>query len=228
MRNTRIRMFGLALVAVFAMGAIASATASALPALPQLVNKEEKALVKTGFKGTSKESTFETKSGESVKCKADTITGKITGLSSDEAEVKFTGCSAVGGLLKCKTKGAASGEIVLKETSTLVWLNEAKEEPGEDFSLPTNVVIECTGLASETLEVKGGTLCPTTKALSLKATVTCKQSKGVQEPTEYEMEGKKFKVITETEGKGTKAFKFEESGLTGTDELEFEEEVKII
>ncbi len=224
----QVRMFGLALIAVFAMAAIASATASALPALPQLVNKEEKSLVKAGFKGTSGASTFETKSGESVKCTADKITGKITGPSSDEAEVKFTGCNAVGGLLKCKTKGAASGEIVLKETSTLVWLNEAKEEPGEDFSLPATLTIECTGLASETLEVKGGTLCPTTKALSLKATVTCKQSKGVQEPTEYEMEGTKFKVITETEGKGTKAFKFEQSGLTGTDELEFEEEVKII
>ena len=66
------------------------------------------------------------------------------------------------------------------------------------------------------------------KALSKKATVTCKQTKGVQEPTEYEMAGANFKVITETEGKGTKTFAFEQSGLTGTDELEFEEEVKII
>ncbi len=225
--KAQIRMFGLALVALFAMAAIASATASALPALPQLVNKEEKPLVKTTFKGTSKASTFETKSGESVKCTADSITGKITGLSSDEAEVKFTGCTAVGGLLKCQT-GSTKGEIVLKETSTLVWLNEAKEEPGEAFSLPSNLTINCTGLASETLTVRGGTLCPTTKALSKKATVTCKATKGVQEPTEYEMEGKKIKLITETEGSGTKKFAFEQSGLTGTDELEFEEEVKII
>ncbi len=225
--KAQLRMFGLALVAMFAIAAIASAAASALPTLPQLVNKEEKALVKTGFKGTSGASTFETKSGEAVKCKADTITGKITGLSSDEAEVKFTGCSAAAGLLKCKT-GSTSGEIVLKETSTLVWANEAKEEPLEEFSLPSTLKIECTGLLSETLEVRGGTLCPTTKALSKKATVTCKQTKGVQEPTEYEMAGAKFKVITETEGKGTKTFAFEQSGLTGTDELEFEEEVKII
>ncbi len=228
MRNMRIKMFGLALVAVFAMGAVASATASALPTLPQLVNKEEKPLVKTGFTGTSGASKFETKSGESVKCKADTIKGKITGLSTDEAEIKFTGCTAVSGLLKCKSKGASSGEIVLKIASTLVWLNESKEEPGEDFYLPALLTIECTGMASETLEVEGSTLCPTTKALSKTATIKCKETKGVQEWTEYEMEGKKFLDITKTKGSGAKTFPFEQSALEDEDTLTFEEEVKII
>jgi hypothetical protein len=227
MGNMRIRTILMALVAIFAVSAVASATASALPALPILLNSKNEPLVKTLFTGTSKESTFETKSGESVKCKADTLMGNITGLSTDQAEVKFTSCSAASGLLKCKTKGAAAGEIILKETSLLVWASEAKEEPLEALSLPSTLTIECTGLASETLEVRGGTLCPTTKALSKKATITCKQTKGVQEPTEYEMSGTKFKLITETEGKGFKTFAFEASGLTGTDELEFEEEVMI-
>jgi hypothetical protein len=39
--------------------------------------------------------------------------------------------------------------------------------------------------------------------------------------------GAKVKDITETEGTGTKKFAFEQSGLTGTDSIEFEEEVQI-
>jgi hypothetical protein len=235
MENMRIRTILLALVAAFAMTAVASATASAaLPLLPLLVTLNSKGepedLSITLFKGTSGASSFETKSGESVKCKADTITGKITGLSTDEAEIKFTGCTAVGGLLKCKSTGGASGEIVLKVTSLLVWINVAKEEPGEDDILPSGgLTIECTGLASETLHVRGSTICPTTKTLSTKATITCTATKGVQAPTEYEMEGgSKVKDITETEGTGTKKFAFEQSGLTGTDSLEFDEPVQII
>lgn len=235
MENMRIRTILLALVAAFAMTAVASATASAaLPLLPLLVrlnsNGEPEDLLVTLFKGTSGESSFETKSGESVKCKADTITGKILSLSTDDAEIDFTGCTAVGGLLKCKTAGGAAGLILLNVTSLLVWINVAKEEPGEDDQLPSGgITIECTGLASETLKVKGSTICPTTKALSAKATITCKATKGVQEPSEYEMEGGvKVKDFTETEGTGTKKFAFEPSGLTGTDSLEFDEPVQII
>jgi hypothetical protein len=230
MGSMRIRTILLALVAAFAMSAVASATASAaLSLLPQLVNKEGKELVTKLFKGKSGASTFETKSGESVKCTADAITGQITGLSTDTAEIDFTGCSAASGLLKCKSKGAATaGLILLNVNSLLVWLNDTGLA-GEDDILPTDLTIECSGLASETLLVKGSTLCPTTTALSKKATITCKQTKGVQEYTEYLMlEGPKVKDITETEGKGTKVFAFEQSGLTGTDEIEFDEEVLII
>ncbi|MGP0100919.1 MAG: hypothetical protein ACLPUT_04760 [Solirubrobacteraceae bacterium] len=231
MGSIRIKTVLLALVAAFAMSLVASATASAaVPLLPLLLNKEGKDLSITLFKGKSGASTFETKSGSSVKCKADTITGNITGLSTDEAEIKFTGCTAtLVFTLNCKTPGAASGEIILKVTSLLVWINVAKEEPGEDDILPSGgLTIECTGVVKETLKVKGSTICPTTKNLSKTATITCTQTKGVQAPTEYEMEGgSKVKDITETEGTGAKTFGFEESGLTGIDELEFDEEVQI-
>lgn len=233
MENMRIRTILLALVAVLAVSAAAAATASAaLPLLPILLNKSNTELVNKKFTGTSGESVFETKSGEKITCKADKITGSITGLSTDEAEIKFTGCTAkVLITLKCKSSGAATEEIVLKVTSLLVWINVAKEEPGEDDILPSGgITIECTSaLGNETLKVKGSTICPTTKDLLVKATITCKATKGKQEPTEYEMEGGgKIKNITETEGSGTKKFAFEESGLTGTDSLEFGEEVQIL
>lgn len=230
MRNLRVKALVLTLVAVFAMSAVASATASA-GTMPEIVNKEGKTPVKTGFTSTSGASKFETKSGESVKCKADSVKGKITGSSSDEATISFTGCTAVGGLLKCKSKGAGSGEIVLKIASELVWLNKNEtEDPGEDLNLPEVLTIECTGLASETLKVRGSTICPITPFMKLGTTavLTCKQKGGIQEPTSYFLGGSEIKDITETEGTGAKKFAFEQSGLESTDTLTFEEEVEIV
>jgi hypothetical protein len=227
-RNTRIITLVLALAAVFAFGTVAVAAASP----PELVNKEGKEVVKKKFTDkTTGESTFETKSGEKVKCKAGTSTGEVTGLKTQNVTNTFTSCSTLGGLAKCGSKGAKSGEIILKLTATLVFLNEKEAKVGVDLNLPENAVLECPSLlGTETLTVKGSTLCTTTTALSKTATIACKLSstKGKQEFTEYEEGGKKVKDITETEGKGPKEFKFEESGLTNTDELTFEEEVKII
>jgi hypothetical protein len=226
MRVMRFRTLGLALVAVFMVSAVASATASA--ALPEMVNKEGKEVVKKSFTGKATgTSTFETKSGEAVKCKAGTTAGKVTGLKTQTVENKFTGCTAASGLLKCKTSGAAAGEIALKLNAQIVYLSESAKTVAVDLALPGTIAIECSGFGSETLHVKGSTLCSTTTALSTKATITCKETKGKQEFTEYEEGGKKIKDITETEGTGIKPFPFEESGLNSTNELEFEEAVEI-
>ncbi len=186
MRNMHFKTILLALVAVFAMSVVASATASAA-SMPLIVNEKGAFPTKTGFKGTSKESTFETKgSHPALKCKEDTISGKLTGPSTDTAEIKFKKCKA--SVLSCKTKGASAEEIVLKVKSKLVWLNEAETEPGEDLE-PTEppVTIECTGLSKETLKVKGSTLCSISgyHSLSLTGTITCEQSKGIQKHTKY-------------------------------------------
>jgi hypothetical protein len=229
MRNMRITTMGLALVAVFAMSAITAATASAT-AMPEIVNKSGVTPTKTGFKSTSGASEFETKGGHVIKCKEDTDTGKLTGPSSDEATITFTGCSTTVILtLKCNSEGAKEGEIILKVTSELVWLNSGLTEPGEDLALPSaGLTIKCT--SSETLKVKGSTVCPISgyKALSVKGTITCEQSKGVQKFTKYFLEGKEVTDITETEGTGLIKFGFEQSGLKSTDTLTYEEEVEII
>jgi hypothetical protein len=226
MKDMRFKALGLALVALFMIGSVASATASA--SLPELVNKEGKELVKKKFTGKATgTSTFETKSGEAVKCKAGTTAGEVTGLKTQTVENKFTGCTAGAGLLKCKTPGAAAGEIALKLNAKVVYLSESAKTVGVDLVLPGTIAIECTGFGSETLHVKGSTLCTTTTALSTKATIACKQTKGKQEFTEYEEGGVKIKAITETEGTGIKNFPFEESGLSSTNELTFEEEVEI-
>jgi hypothetical protein len=221
----RFKTLGLALVAVFMIGVVASATASA--ALPELVNKEGKEVVKKKFTGTGAGGTFETKGGEAVKCKAASSKGEITGLKTQSVENKFTSCTAAAGLLKCKTAGAATGEIALKLNAKVVYLKEASKTVGIDLELPGTITIECTGFGSETLKVRGSTLCSTTTALSTKGTTTCNQTKGVQEFTEYEEGGVKHVAITETEGSGLKKFPFEQSGLSSTNEITFEEAVEI-
>ena len=230
MRNTRISLIGLIIASVFVLGAVAAATASATTTMPELVNKEGKTPTKTEFKAKSGEGKFETKGKHLVTCKADTATGKLTGPSSDESTITFTGCSTTVLItLKCNSEGAKEGEIILKVTSELVWLNSGLTEPGEDLALPSaGLTIKCT--SSETLKVKGSTVCPISgyKVLSVKGTITCEQSKGVQKFTKYFLEGKEETDLTETEGTGLIKFAFEQSGLKSTDTLTYEEEVEII
>ena len=207
---TRIRMIGLALVAVFAMAAIVASAASA--ALPEQVPAAGK------FTGTSGASTFETKSGEKVKCSSDAIAGEITGAKTSKSTITFKGCEAFG--LKCNSSGAGSGEIVLNVTGELVYIMKSTKEVGLLNTLSAELTIKCS--AFQTLKVKGSTLCPITP-VNTKATkykVVCKETKGVQEPVNYEPGSELIKApITETKGEGLKSFAFEQSGLTGTDEL---------
>lgn len=212
MRNARVGMFAAVLAAALAICIVTAAVASALPALPELVNSNGEALVKAKFTSTSGKSTLETTSGTKVTCKADTDSGESTGVHTGTTTVKFTGCEAIG--IKCSTTGAASGEIVTGAKSTLVWLNEAKEEAGQLLEAEEKT-IKCSILS---YKVKGSVL-GAFSASGTSGTLTFKEKKGVQEPTEYEMEGKKFKAITETEGV--------QSGLETTDTLTFEEAVTL-
>ncbi len=219
MRSTRIKMLGLALVAVFAMGAVIASAASA--ALPEQ-------LPSTGtFTGTSGASTFETKSGEKVKCSSDAIAGEITGPKTSKSKITFKGCEAFG--FKCNSSGAGSGEIVLNVTGELVYIMKATKEVGLLNTLTGELTIKCS--AFQTLKVKGSTLCPITpvNTKTTKYKVVCKATKGVQEPINYEPGSELIKApITETKGEGLKTFPFEQSGLTGTDELTFSTEGEIM
>jgi len=207
---TRIRMIGLALVAMFAMSAIVASAASA--ALPEQVPATGK------FTGTSGASTFETLKEEKVKCTSDAITGEITGAKSSKATITFKGCEGLG--LKCNSEGAGSGEIVLKVTGELVYIMKSTKEVGLINTLEKELTIKCT--AFQTLKVKGSTLCPITpvNTKTTKYKVVCKMTKGMQEPANYEP-GSELIIapFTETKGEGLKKFAFEQSGLTGTDEL---------
>jgi hypothetical protein len=211
MLATRIRTVGLALMAVFAMSAIVASAASA--ALPEQVPG-------TGLiSGTSGASTFETKSGEKVKCSSSSVMGDLTGAKTSSSKIVFKGCEAFG--FKCNSSGAASGEIVLNVTGEIFYLNTTTKEVGLLNTLTAELTIKCS--AFQTLKVKGSTLCPLTpvNTKTTTETLTCKETKGVQEPTEYfNLAGVKEKApITETKGEGLKNFAFEQSALLGTTSL---------
>jgi hypothetical protein len=207
-RNTRMMTTLLALCAIALMSAVATATASA--ALP------EQSPATGTFKVTSGKSAFQLSNEEKVTCTGDTGEGKLTGAKTSESTVKFEGCEALG--FKCSSSGAKSGVIETSIDSTLVYLakeGKATKTVGEDLQLAKEVSITCLIV---TLKVKGSTLCPltpiNTKTKSL--TLTCKQTKGIQEYTEYENEkGEILKDITET----TKSGKTFQSGLESTESL---------
>jgi hypothetical protein len=206
----------LALCAIALVSAVATATASA--ALPSQSPTTGTFKVKSGA------SSFQLSNEEKVKCSSDSGEGKLTGEKTSESTVKFEGCEAFG--FKCSSSGAKSGVIETSIDSTLVYLakeGKATTTVGEDLQLAKEVSITCLIV---TLKVKGSTLCPitpiNTKTKTL--TLTCKDTKGIQEYTEYENEkGEIVKDITETT-KGGKTF---QSGLESTETLELSTEGEI-
>jgi hypothetical protein len=233
---SRIRVIGLALVAVFAMSAIAAASASAAE-LEYTVFPNP--IVKATQVG---EGELETEAGRDVKCTGGSTAGKIeTAKTATANSVKFTGCKSTkfgGG--SCQS-GATKGEIVTNElTSELVYPvgtrtlhNQAAEvfkpKSGTEF-----VKFSCeTLLGAETLKVTGSVVChiePVNAAASKKSTLKCVRSasKGVQDLTEYETEtGVVTKGATlKTQGSGPETFN-EGSSQKSTTEIEVEKAAKI-
>ncbi len=215
MKTNRIKTVVLAVVAVLAISAVAATAASAaeLEQLPP----SGKFTVKSGA------SAFETHSKEKVSCKSDSGSGEITGAKTDKSKVTFEGCTGPLGVT-CTSSGAKSGNIETEINSELVWLSKSGLKAGEKLALAKEITISCSFIK---LTVRGATLCPVspvnTKTTTF--TITCSQSGGKQEFTEYENEkGEKIKAITETK----KGSSFEESALASTETLTFGEEAEIM
>jgi uncharacterized protein YunC (DUF1805 family) len=223
MESLSSRALVLITAMLLTMSVISVATASAAP---ELVNKEGKALVKKGFTFASGKGTFESVGGHRLVCTADSGTGEVTGLTTDKATVKFTGCETFG--IKCKSAGANEGEIVVFATSLLVHIqiiniNVLLIKTGK-------VEIKC-GSAVETFEVTGetlGVIAPVNK-LTKSLTADFSETKGVEEHTEYENEKGETvkKAFLDVEGSGLETFGSEEAGLGTEDTLTFEEEVEV-
>jgi len=191
----RLKVIGLALVAVLAITAVASATASA--AKPEFVfTGTEK-----GFTGKQVgEGFLETTGGTQVKCTAGTSSGEIEGASGSNKVTKtvvtFTGCTSSG--FECHSPGQASGVIQTKELKgQLGYISSPEKTVGLDLEPKEGeFFVEFTCLGFLTSKVKGqviGKLTPVNKEVKTTEhfTLTYKQTKGVQELTELEIEGVK-------------------------------------
>jgi hypothetical protein len=191
----RLKVVLLALGAVMAVSAVASATASA--AKPEFVfTGTEK-----GFTGKQVGSgTLETKGGTKVSCTAGTSTGEIEGASGSNKVTKtvvtFTACTSSG--FECHSPGASSGEIKTKELKgQLGYISSTEKTVGLDLEPKEGeffVEFTCFGFLSS--KVKGqviGKLTPVNKEVKTTEhfTLAYEQTGGVQKITELEIEGVK-------------------------------------
>jgi hypothetical protein len=226
----RIRLIGLAVLAVFCMSAVGAAAASASEG--ELVNKEGNALVKNKFTVTSGQGTLETAAGTKIICKKDTGHGIVTSKTGGELTVLFSGCTSGG--LSCKGGKDEEGEAPAGSIYVLLGILVKPSKNGERLILLTihkpgtleagELEIVCTGVK---IKVKGSLLTfnnfPVGK-LSKDYNFVFKQKKGIQEPDEYENEAKeKIKNHLEATVEG---LAFEKAGEEGTDLVLFEEEVQ--
>src|ERR1700683_2946962 len=125
MRIVSRRMF-VVLVAVCVMSVVGVAGASA--ALPELVNKEGKALVKNKFSARASSVVLRSPyaSEEKVDCEQTAVTGDFSGLKTGETTFTLKTCRGgpLGG--KCTGKGReVAGEIIAPFSLTLVYTNKA-------------------------------------------------------------------------------------------------------
>jgi len=198
-----MRIIGVCFVAVFALSAIAAASASAK--LPQILFKEPAGGFPATFTSVNLPAPkniakLETVGGTKVECTAQTDKGTIESAHLGKVEVKFTGCFTpiLGKNVECESSGGGKGNITvnlefhlgLEHTSTSTTV------PALLLLLPGGLggsfTFTCSSLA--TVVVKGNVNCLLVD-LEGKAVVkehaytsiqlNCKQSKGVQSSKEF-------------------------------------------
>jgi hypothetical protein len=155
------KSLGLCLVAVFALGAVTAATASAIT--PPMFSWSSGS---TKFSSKGGAGTLETEKKETVSCTAETDEGEVEGPSPSskirKVKISYTGCRSSILNEKCKSTGANEEEIKTFELEGRTgWINRAKTEPGILFSPETGNAGNPNNLFAEfkcstnTIRVKG-------------------------------------------------------------------------
>jgi hypothetical protein len=209
---TRMRRLGLCCIAVLAL--CATVTASASAALPEFLPSPMPFTAKSGA------TTLETVSKAKITCISDTATGEVTGPKTGTVTIKLSGCELVTLGLACNTVGAPPGEITtVSLLMTLGYINGPKKEVGLDLSTatggpllefvcgPLKVIVEGSAI---------GKVTPVNKLIKPPGHFTLKfaQSTGKQKPTHFE--SGPIDVLSTSFGGP-----FLESGLASTDTLAF-------
>lgn len=178
-----------ALVAVLALGVVASASASA--ALPEFAPEGGKFPVALEYSSASQSAYIENKSGTTAgKCQGVYAKGSITGAKTLSLTIELQSC----GREQCTTEGSENRGEILSGSASLVYINKSKKEVGVVLTQPR---VELTCFGAETF-LRGGLVIPftsintkTTKlgvAIKRKATKEGHEEKGIQEFQSYENE----------------------------------------
>jgi hypothetical protein len=217
----RFRVFGLAFLVVFAFGAGAAASASA--ASPEYVL--ETGAFPVGFTWTSGAGTYETTAGETLTCRSGgTGVGGILNSKEGEATLALHGCSTTffGFPVACRTPGKAPEEIQTKLLGSHLYYNVGKTKVVDDLSPASGTTFaeyECGG---NTVVWTGSLIgvYPTTNEFLHETELVLKQTKGVQEITEYETEsGTKVSAFLKASKNGGTSVQM---GVTTTDKITLE------
>jgi hypothetical protein len=177
-----------ALVAVLALGVVASASASA--ALPEIVpgaGVKFPIAVEGASRNVAKVHLSQRNGSEPARCEGVKFKGDITGAKAVSLTTEMTYCTQDEPTRKCSTAGAAAGHVVLAGTGTLAYINKASKVVGIVLTLPETEV-ECGGYA---MLVKGSVIIPITpiNTKTSELSMVIKESEiGKQEYTTYENE----------------------------------------
>ncbi len=212
----------MVLVGALALGAVASASASAV--LPEIVNSKGAELVKKKFTGeVTQPMTAEIEGVGDEECKKLEFAGEVKGTKGGEGTLTLH-CDA-----NCHTKGLKEKEIKLPVSVNLVWRRKATEKSvALLLSVPGVTDLEgyCWSRELSSLEVSGSLLLPVkvTNKPSTEYKFALRQNGGFQEAREYENEaGEKEKAQLETTAPGASEWKNRALGLENEFPLKFEE-----
>jgi hypothetical protein len=202
----RVRTIGAAIVAVVALSAIASATASA--ALPEFLPASGK------FTSTAGAGTLQIEGGNTITCTEGTNSGEITGAKTATVTITFKGCR-IFGFIGAHSSGDVEGTILVSSAKgELCYLSKTAKTVGLKLTLASTLKIEAGGQKSEVL----GTLIGEVKPVNSKVTegeLILKQTGGLQAI-------KKCEGGTETELKANEnGGAFKAAGEQTTDKIQF-------
>jgi hypothetical protein len=205
-----IKTFGLALVIMFALAAVASSSASAacggnpLPCFhgPYPIHFTATQLGK---------GLLETVGKNTVECTGGSALGFVNGPKDVLVNsIIYTGCKSASFGVECKTAGAAAGEITtLALLGLLGYTNKTAKEVGLLFELDGGngthfASFQCETFPKEKLTVTGTVICKISPVNTLTPTknyhLLCKQTNGVQEPLSFDGLGTKDTLMTKGEG----------------------------
>src|ERR1700689_257609 len=199
MMRSKFKAMFVALLAVTALGAVASASASAAAKAPIFAKSSGGYPVKFSA-GEEPEGVWNT-GNATFHCSRSRVTGEITSEKKVTATIVFTECASGGST--CANEGGTGGEIKSNALEgTLVFISKATKTVGVVFkSKPGGARVSRFRCAGSIGEVQGSVIAAITpvNTKTKHFTLTFVQESGKQTPTEYENEeGVKVKTALET------------------------------
>jgi len=197
MRITGLCLVGLCLTAVFAVGAATGASAAEI-----LYQLSTGAFPATFSSSSTELQTLERANGEKIECLGQTDSGTIGGNAGEgtknahlgKTTIKFTGCTALSGLVSCQTTGSKEGEIEITELVYHLGLADTKGVapiPAELLLIPSGFSFKCSFVTEEVAGVVIGELLKTKGVVAKvgekvkESVLSFKQNKGIQGLTEF-------------------------------------------